>query len=216
MISKILAVTLLSAGLSTSVYATASPQESQQENPEKTENVEQSEKADSVAATSETACDSLYCTEKARAKDDSVSEAAKLFRGSSKSYTFYHPLTPTGTASGLPCEGKGCTLTTPNGSGAYKFREHDTILNTVLGGTVGALAGNQAFGDAGAIGFGITGAIWGNKQSTDYKPAKYERWEKQIQAREDVLNNFRDMVFDPAHPIPVDAHYLGGRRKKKK
>ncbi len=170
---------------------------------------------DASLNTAEEACDTLYCTERARAQDAEVSNAARLFKGSEHAYTFYQPLTPAGTASGLPCEGKGCALTTPNGSGAYKYRGHHTILNTVLGGTVGAIAGEQAFGDAGAIGFGITGALWGNKQSSDYALAKFERWEKQIRAREDVLNNFRDMVFDPSAPIPFDAHFLGGRRKKK-
>jgi hypothetical protein len=169
---------------------------------------------DAPIADAET-CDTLYCIERARTQDAEVSNAARLFKGSEHANTFYQPLTAAGTASGLPCEGKGCTLTTPNGSGAYKYRGHHTILNTVLGGTVGAIAGEQAFGDAGAIGFGITGALWGNKQSSDYVPAKFERWEKQIRAREDVLNNFRDMVFDPSAPIPFDAHFLGGRRKKK-
>lgn len=160
-------------------------------------------------------CDTLYCNEQAFANQNQVSEALKLFENKDVSHSFY--LVPVGgkTASGLPCEGRGCALTTPNGSGAYKYREHDTVLSTLLGGTVGTLAGHRAFGDPGAIGFGISGALWGNKQSTDYKPAKFKRWEDQIKAREEVLNNFRDMVFDPTAPIPVDAHYLGGRPKKK-
>ena len=178
-------------------------------------NPEKQEALDTPTVAAEEVCDTLYCAERARAQGAEVSDAARLFKGSEHAYTFYQPLTPTGTASGLPCEGKGCALTTPNGSGAYKFRGHHTLLNTVLGGTVGAIAGDQAFGDVGAIGFGITGALWGNKQSSDYAPAKFERWEKQIRAREDVLNNFRDMVFDPSAPIPFDAHFLGGRRKKK-
>ena len=160
-------------------------------------------------------CDTLYCSEQTFANQGNVSKAAKLFENRDVTHSFYLSPGDDKTASGLPCDGRDCALTTRNGSGAYKFREHDTVLSTLLGGTVGTLTGHRAFGDPGAIGFGITGALWGNKQSGDYKPAKFKRWESQIKAREEVLNNFRDMVFDPTAPIPIDAHYLGGRPKKK-
>ncbi len=179
--------------------------------------------ASSVAAddqnkslTGQEACDPAYCRYLEDQSSPDMQTALKGFPNYRRP-SFVNPETVQIDAQNK-CVSHTCSQVYPKPIAGQRYRVEsgNTVLNTVLGGAVGALAGGNALDTPGAIGFGLLGATLGNRDASLEKNELTEKRERAIRARERTLNNFNDMVFDPSAPIPIDAHYLGDRRKKNK
>ena len=80
------------------------------------------------------------------------------------------------------------------------------LLGAALGGLSGALIGDEIGGTAGAVGFGLLGAVLGYDGRASRVSEDEARRFQQAWQRGD------DMYYNPAHPLPLNAHWLGGKR----
>ncbi len=82
------------------------------------------------------------------------------------------------------------------------------LLDVGLGGLAGALIGDEIGGTTEAAAFGLLGAglVLGGM---DGKPS-----EEEARRRDEAWRLGTDMYFNPAHPLPATAHWLGGRKSK--
>ena len=115
------------------------------------------------------------------------------------------------------CDGNACDLWSPDPKASTDFEKYQTREGSpgwalALGTLSGALIGNEVAGTAGAIGGGVLGAALSQQRE--------ERWRTEERARErdEAQRRGDDIFYNPAHRIPLDAHYLhtaGPRRKVK-
>lgn len=120
-------------------------------------------------------------------------------------------------AQDVPCEGNACDLLkpvpeTPANFEQYQVREQSPAWALALGTLSGALIGNEIADTAGAIGGGVLGAVLSQQRE--------ERWrvEERARERDEAQRRGDDIFYNPAHRIPLDAHYLhtaGPPRKMK-
>ncbi|WP_417463988.1 hypothetical protein [Kordiimonas sp.] len=115
------------------------------------------------------------------------------------------------------CDGNACDLLSPAPQASadfqkYQMREQSPGWALALGTLSGALIGNEIADTAGAVGGAALGAALSQQRE--------ERWrvEERAKERDEAQRRGDDMFYNPAHRIPVDAHYLhtaGPRRKVK-
>ncbi|WP_417461085.1 hypothetical protein [Kordiimonas sp.] len=105
------------------------------------------------------------------------------------------------------CDGNACDLLSPDPKASasfekYQVREQSPAWALALGTLSGALIGNEIADTAGAIGGGVLGAALSQQRE--------ERWrvEERAKARDEAQRRGDDIFYNPAHRIPVDAHYL--------
>ncbi|NVJ98450.1 MAG: hypothetical protein HWE25_09875 [Alphaproteobacteria bacterium] len=116
-------------------------------------------------------------------------------------------------ASDIVCEGDACDVLSPLMGSKVQFDKPAKgvrELRGALSGLSGALIGNEIAGEEGAI----FGALLGISLGYDYEPDLH-RLEREARERDAAWKRGDDMFFNPAHPIPYNAHYLGGGKRKK-
>lgn len=131
------------------------------------------------------------------------------------------------TASGFAdaqrlCDAERCSLftslpaTAPEGLAPLSMRaeksyrtsgEGISLVDVGLGGLAGAIIGDEIGGPAEAVVFGLLGAglsLGGVGKDID---------EEEARRRDEAWRRGDDMVYNPAHPLPFNAHWLGSRKK---
>jgi hypothetical protein len=82
-----------------------------------------------------------------------------------------------------------------------------SLVDVGLGGLAGSIIGDEIGGPAEAVVFGLLGAglaLGGVGKDID---------EEEARRRADAWRRGDDMVYNPAHPLPTVAHWLGPRKK---
>lgn len=82
-----------------------------------------------------------------------------------------------------------------------------SLVDVGLGGLAGSLIGDEIGGPAEAVVFGLLGAglaLGGVGKDIE---------EEEARRRDEAWRRGDDMVYNPAHPLPFNAHWLGSRKK---